>query len=245
MPPHHAPSTIRDGLADPAIYAVSKIATVTEQDQKDKQAAIQGLQDAFLKKFKVPKEAGEITLAGDKWPESKLYQNNMKEALGLARKDIVRAVMKASAAIMTGDKKACKVMETWFGVAGDDKVNWKVVRSNLRVIEYYLLNNISFEYDPTASFFAATYGGTKSMKIEVGPALFDPDSKVMKPKDSANVAYTIIHEASHNVCRTHDHRIDGKMCYGEELAKQMAEEIPWKAWDTAACYQFFCANLGA
>ncbi len=67
----------------------------------------------------------------------------------------------------------------------------------------------------------------------------------MSLKGKNSVGGTLIHELSHNICRTEDHESwdNTGECYGTDDCLALANHMPRRAWYNADNIEYYCEDV--
>jgi len=219
-----------------------------------------------------------------------LARRDAEVAFQEARSMAVKALIVAKAGLR-GDKEAVAMMTRWFGPRPARPITqgrdwWEGAARIIGVVESFVTSDVSAYYRGDDSLigkpndypgetgnltardvsgYAESSAGAKDKVIGLCKLFFakkDANGQArmnLRGKDS--VGGTLVHELSHNLCKTEDHEaMDGSECYGTEDCLKLAglparpgghgqPEIPAKpglprrAWYNADNIEYFCEEV--
>jgi hypothetical protein len=203
-----------------------------------------------------------------------IARKDAQSAVDEARKLIGPALVEAKGAMSGANDDALARMTTWFGTrpvspAGNTRDWWKGVVTILGVIESYLTGSINLYYrgdnsvigKPTdypnktgnltahdVSGYAETYAGDQDSNIGLCSLFFAKQvgtgQSRMNLRGFDSVGGTLIHELSHNLCKTKDHEtLSGDDAYGTDDCRQLAIDLPRRAWYNADNIEYFSEEV--
>lgn len=182
----------------------------------------------------------------------------VRDARQLARRGVI-----VSSAALRDDPEAVVLMENWFGAKGDGEW-WQGAHYIIRQLDSALLGQISLYYrnsdvigEPSdfpgetrtlrkrdTTGYAETVPGDGDLRICLCRDFFETSrtgARVLSTNGYSSAGGVLLHELSHNLCDTEDHRLEsGKECYGVADCRLLAEQSPHRAWDNADSIEFFC-----
>jgi len=203
-------------------------------------------------------------------PGGRIKRHDAGVAFNEARRLAVKGLTVAGAGLR-GDGEAAALMTRWFGPrpvnpAGTDRDWWVGAHRILGVIETFITSDIKVYYrgdmsligkkddypGATGNLKARDVGGyaessTGTLDSIVGLCkLFFAKQKgtgqvAMKLSGMDSVGGTLVHELSHNLCKTDDHEsMNGTDCYGTAQCLALATGLPRRAWYNADNIEYFC-----
>lgn len=243
--------------------------TTLVQDQA-RYAQVMGLQPANRPVGQGP---GAIVYAGARWPDltsgpGKVTKEDVDYALGEARNLLARGMISAKAALR-GDEAAAAIMTTWFGPRpGHTQDWWQGVGQILAVLESNLLQNINVYYrnqetlgQPNdypgetgnitkrdVSGYAETRAGANDLVVGLCRVFFAKqainNARTINRTGFDSVGGVLVHELSHNLCKTEDHQLNnGDTANGTVDCQALRTQAPERAWYNADNIEYFCEEV--
>jgi len=203
-----------------------------------------------------------------------LIYNDVDKAIREARSIIVKAYLTASSAVR-GDAAAGVFMKRWFGerntgTGPNDRDWWKGALAIMGAIEDFIVRDVNVYYRGDDSLlgkandypgrsaqnlvaydlsgFAESMRGKKSNIIGLCKLFFRKQKTggaTMNLRGKDSVGGTLVHELSHNICSTLDHKKydDSADCYGTGGCLDLAEHKPHRAFYNADNIEYFCEDV--
>lgn len=203
-------------------------------------------------------------------PGAAFKRSDAETAVKEARAMIVPALLAATGAVSGANSDAVPLMTKWFGArpAPPARDWWQGVVTILGVIEAFITGSIHLHYRGDDSLigkpndypgktgnltsqdvagYAETYSGTMNKIIGLCKVFFAKQvgtgQSRMNLRGFDSVGGTLIHELSHNLCRTKDHEHNGSKMYGTADCINLAISRARRAWYNADNIEYFCEEL--
>ena len=207
-------------------------------------------------------------------PGAALKRKDAEVALEQARKMVTQAYLAAKGAISGSNEDAIPVMEKWFGprplapMQLHERDWWTGAATIIGVIEAFLTSAVNLYYRGSevqgrpndypgkvgnltahdVSGYAETYAGTMNSVIGLCELFFEKQVGTgqarMKLSGYDSVGGTLVHELSHNLCRTRDHDMPGGgSAYGTDDCLILRRDRVWRAWWNADNIEYFCEEI--
>jgi hypothetical protein len=199
--------------------------------------------------------------------------HDVELAINEARSIVTKAYLKASSAIRL-DPSAGVFMTRWFGArntgtGANDRDWWKGALAIIGAIEDFIVRDVNVYYrgddsllgrpndypgesgtitDNDLDGIAESSTNVKDNVIGLCRGFFREDqrgSSVRKLSGEKSVGGTLVHELSHNICGTLDHKTydNSDDCYGTDNCLALAEQMPNRAFYNADNIRFFCEDV--
>lgn len=216
------------------------------------------------------KEIGKIVYAGNLWPDENSSEGkDVRRAVDHAMTEVRRLVfrgMQVCKAALRDDEQAVATMTTWFGdrPSTDDEDWWQGVDYILAKLNIWLLEDIHVHYRGKSTLgkptdypgetgdidlddidgYAETVAGDENLVIGLCSAFFAKGkfrTRTINLTGFNCVGGVLLHEMSHNLCKTKDHSDNsGNEYYGTAACRDLAATLPRMAWYNADNIEYFC-----